>query len=490
MRRREFLKRCSVFTAGLGLGAPSLNRAHQPAHPLEVGIGPHLFLDDYLIDQLDGLTRHVEPPKRLPKPVLDSATFGTTQPYLTVLHDTERPGYRVWYNRGPAIWHAVSSDGVHWGKPRLAWDLARSYGASLVDDGKAAAEPERRFKLANWQATRGRDEKTSDNAGMYVGFSHDGLRWTAYDHNPVLSGWPEGFPKISRHGVGDIVDVYFDPLRRRYAAAMKLHALPEEGYAPAPRAGKVFRRLVGLSTSKDFLHWEKPWRIFTPDQKDDGLLEFYGMGGMHQRGALHIGLVRVLRDDLACDADGPKDGIGYSVLATSRDGVQWQRFRTPFLDRNPERGSWDHAMSWIGGTLPVGDEVYFYYGGYARGHKIAPDKERQIGLARLKKDRYVALAPDREQGTLRTKAFLVPGPKLTVNLRAPRGEVRVRLLDQAGKPLAALGAADAKPLTGDALAGEVCWPQSLGELQGKSVRLEFRVRHAQLFGFELHGEKG
>ena len=101
MRRREFLTRCSVFTAGLVLGAPSLSRAHQPAHPLEVGAGPQLFLDDYLIDQLDGLTRHVETPKRLPKPVLDSATFGTTQPYLTVLHDTERHGYRIWYNRDP-----------------------------------------------------------------------------------------------------------------------------------------------------------------------------------------------------------------------------------------------------------------------------------------------------------------------------------------------------------------------------------------------------
>ena len=28
----------------------------------------------------------------------------------------------------------------------------------------------------------------------------------------------------------------------------------------------------------DFVRWEKPWRIFTPDARDDGLLEFYGMG--------------------------------------------------------------------------------------------------------------------------------------------------------------------------------------------------------------------
>jgi len=205
---------------------------------------------------------------------------------------------------------------------------------------------------------------------------------------------------------------------------------------------------------------------------------------------LTIGLVRVLRDDLPCDPGGPKDGIGYAVLTTSRDGVHWQRFREPFLDRNPERGSWDHAMTWISGTLPVGDEVWFYYGGYARGHKVAPDRERQIGLARMKKDRYVGLAADREQGTLRTKPFLVPGDRLTVNVRAPRGEVRVRLLDETGKPLAALGDADAKPITGDVLAAEVRWPRSLGELRGKPICLEFRVRQGRLFGLELHDRKG
>jgi hypothetical protein len=455
---------------------------------LDVGIGPQLFLDDYLIDRLDGLVRRVEPPQRLPEPVLDSTTFGTTQPYLTVLRDDEGQRYRLWYNHGPAVWHAESADGLHWVKPRAAWDLPRSYGASLVDDGKGAADPQRRFKLANWQATRAREDQKGDDGGMYVGFSPDGLRWTAHDKNPVLPGWPEGYPTVTRHGVGDIVDVCFDPLRRHYAAAVKLHALPEDGYAPGPRAGRVFRRLVGLSTSKDFVRWEKPWRIFAPDAKDEGLLEFYGMGGMHQRGGLTIGLVRVLRDDLPCDPGGPKDGVGYAVLATSRDGVRWLRFREPFLDRNPTRGSWDHAMTWISGTLPVGDEVYFYYGGYARGHKVAPDKERQIGLARMKRDRYAGLAPDRAEGVLRTKPFLLSGERLTVNVRVPHGEVRVRLLDEASQPLAALGDADANPITGDVLAAEARWPRPLRELGGSPVGLEFRVRQGQLFGFQLHGK--
>jgi hypothetical protein len=454
---------------------------HQAADvSLEIGLGPHLFLDDYLLDRNEGLRRQVQQPRRLAKPVLDSKGFGTTQPYLTVLHDRDQNQFRLWYNRGPAVWHAESADGLTWTNPRAAWELSRSYGASLIDDGARAADPSRRYKLANWQGAR------KEDGGMYVGFSPDGLHWTPHRQNPVLPAWPEGYPKFTRQGIGDIVDVYFDPLRRCYRAAVKVHALPADGYAAAPRAGKAFRRLVGMSASEDFLHWDKPWRILTPDNKDDGLLEFYGMGGMHLRGSLHVGLVRVLRDDLSCDPGGRKDGIGYTVLATSRDGVTWRRSREPFLDRNPEPGSWDHAMTWASGALVVGDELFLYYGGYARGHKVAAGTERQLGLARLPRDRYVALVPIREEGTLRTRPFLVPGGRLTINLRARDGDVRVRLLSVDGKPTGGLGGADATPVVGDLLAGEVRWQQPLAVLRGQPARLEFRIRRAALFGFTFH----
>jgi len=454
--------------------------------PLDIGPGPQLFLDDYLIDKTDGLKRQVRPPERLAQPVLDNKTFGTTQPYLTVLYDQDAKRFRIWYNRGPAIWHAESKDGITWGNPQVAWDLPRNYGASLIDDGQRVADPKQRFKLASWQATRSREDKPGDDGGMYVGFSPDGLRWTAHDKNPVLPSWPDGYGKNVAHRIGDIIDVYYDPLQKRYGAALRMMALKEDGWAPAPRAGNTYRRLVGMSTSKDFIHWEKPWRILVPDAKDDGLLEFYGMGGMHLRGTLYIGLARVLRDDLPCDEGGPKDGIGYTVLASSRDGVTWQRYREPFLDRNPQKGTWDHAMAWMSYALPVGDEVFFYYGGYARGHKVAAATERQIGLARMKKDRYVALTPTAEEGTLLTRPFVVPGERLTVNASAKGGTVRVRLLDKDGQPLNTLGEAEAQPISADVLAGEVQWPKSLKLLRGQVVRLEIRVRQAALYGLEFH----
>ncbi len=478
--RRELLN--NGLTSAAALWRPALLGSPESGDALNLDPGPQLFLDDYLIDRLHGLKREVRPPKRFGPPVLDSKTFGTTQPYLTVLRD-ERRGFRMFYNNGPSIWHADSEDGLEWTNPREVWFRKRGYCCSVVDDGVRCADPSRRFKLAHWSSTI--DDKPGDDGGMWVGYSPDGFTWSQPDKKPVLWTYPEAWPQPTRHGVGDTLDVYFDPLTRLYRVAIKVNALTEDGYSTAPKAGKAIRRLIGMSTSKDFMHWEKPWRIHAPDARDKGMLEFYGMGGMHMRGGLHIGLVRVLRDDLPCDKDGPIDGIGYTALATSRDGVTWNRFREPFLDRNPEPGSWDHAMTWMSMAVPVGDEVYFYYGGYARGHKIEPKTERQIGLARMKRDRYVALVPTSSQGKMVTKPFILPGGSLTLNADASRGEVRVRLLGASGSPSKALGTPEAKPIAGDHLAAQVRWQASLQKLRGKAVRLEFTVRNAELYGFEF-----
>lgn len=103
----------------------------------------------------------------------------------------------------------------------------------------------------------------------------------------------------------------------------------------------------------------------------------------------------------------------------------------------------------------------------------------------MKRDRYVALVPERQEGILRMRPFVVAGKQLTVNAEASGGEVRVRLLGQDGEPLDAPGEFEASPVMGDNLVAEVRWPKPLSTLEGKPVRLEFRVRNASLFGFEL-----
>jgi hypothetical protein len=491
LNRREFLQRTerTLLTAGAAIASSRFAFAAKHGKALEIGLGPQLFLDDYLIESMDGLKRVVQAPERLPTPVLDSKTFGTTQPYMTVLHDKEANRYRIWYNNKAAVWHAESDDGITWRNPKSVWETSHCFGASVVDDGPSSADPERRYKMANWQATRIREDKPGDDSGMWVGFSRDGFRWKSYEKNPVLGTWPEGYGKIVPHGAQDIIDVFYDQSQKHYAVALKTPALKEDGFAQTPRAGQSIRRLVSMSTSEDFIHWEKPWRILLPNDKEEGLLEFYGMAGMHQRGGLYIGLVRVLHDDFSCDPGGRKNGIGYAALAISRDGRTWHRFGEPFLDRNPEPGSWDHAMTWMGYALPVKDEMFFYYGGYARGHKIAPESERQIGLARMKRDRYAAITPRHDKGKLVTRPFVFPSGRLTINADARGGDVLMKLLGVDDKPVSSMGELTARPIRDDVLAAEVQWQKPLGSIHGQPVRLEMKLRNASVFGLEFHADR-
>jgi hypothetical protein len=241
------------------------------------------------------------------------------------------------------------------------------------------------------------------------------------------------------------------------------------------------------SVSDDLIHWRDPWFIFTPDEKDEGETQFYCMDGVIARGDLLLGTLKVLRDDLPADPGGPVAGTGYTVLAWSRDGEHWTRDREPLLDRNPTPGTWDHAMTWGDEQLVVGDETWIYYGGYARGHKIERFTERQIGLARMPRDRYVAREAGETRGTLRTPLVVPNATYMTVNARVD-GELRARLLDPSGRPLSGFGWDDCQPIRGDSVAHPVAWKGRLASIAGRPVVIEFALRKAALYGFELSGQ--
>jgi hypothetical protein len=130
----------------------------------------------------------------------------------------------------------------------------------------------------------------------------------------------------------------------------------------------------------------------------------------------------------------------------------------------------------------VGDETYLYYGGYARGHKVERFSERQIGLARMPRDRYVARAAAASRATLLTRPFVLHGSRLTVNAKVA-GTLRVSVLDAAGKPVE--GFAASREIRGDSLAHSVECPRSLSALKGKTVRLRFEIERGELYGFEI-----
>jgi hypothetical protein len=448
-----------------GIYMPGSKPATDSSRPIRVGPGPHLFVDDFLIEASSHITRKMNPPVRhLREPVVTGSKGkgdNCFQPYMSILRDPKTGRFRIWYGvfenaSRSHVGYMESDDGINWIRPhRVLEDPAPiQFGVSILDEGPEFPEPTQRFKNAYWF-----------DGGLHIAVSPDGLAW-----KPLV-------PQTVLRADHDITNIYKDRLRNRYMAICST-------YVTGPR-WSGHRRVTIESVGDDLIHWRRPWRVLTPDDKlEKGETQFYAMCGFLQRGDLLIGMVKVLHDDFAADPGGPKAGVGWTSLAWSRDGEHWTRDREVFFDRHPRSGEWDHAMAWIDWQLPVGDEVYLYYGGYARGHKINRFEERQIGLLRMLRDRYVAREAKETQGSLRTPLVLLDATGMTVNAKV-EGELRIRIVDPSGKALPGFDWADCEPIRGDSIRHAVRWKGDLASLQGKPVHVEFSLRNAHLFGFDL-----
>ena len=449
--------------------------------------GPNLFIDDALIVKSRGLTRTTHQPEKMPKPVLghDRPIF-----YMKVLYDADLGRYRMWYNAmGPIHGYAYSEsrDGVEWTMPNLEL-IGGNYidaptghwGFSLVDEGPGGPEPERRYKMVWFDQSH----RNVAKRGMCVAFSADGLRFRPHENNPVIrqsvNDLPWNAPDYDNI-ISDILDVCVDPSRGEYLLGCKIEQSGFPGKAPHHAEG--WRRCVGMSTSKDFVTWERPRTLVTPDPSN-GLEEFYGFKPM-VRGNLYIGFLRVLRDDLPATPGGPVEGIGWTELMTSRDGRNWTRHQEPFLDRDPRADRWDHAMAWYADAITVGDSEYIYFGGYRAGHKIRGQKgDREVGLAILRKNGFVSRDAGPEGGFLKTPAGVLPGHRMTVNA-VVREEMRVRLVDTRGNAVPGFDWADVVPVRGDSVAHRIEWRHHRTLPEGQAVSIEFELRNAELYGFEF-----
>jgi hypothetical protein len=448
--------------------------------PIILKPGPQLLVDDYLIESTRNLRRRAITLARdpaIPNPIVTGVRPDgdggdkNFQPWVTVLRDPQSRRFRIWYDIGinsstSRIGYLESDDGVHWKRPHreLPKPDAINFCSAVIDEGPEFRPSAERFKMTFYS----RQQKAE------IWSSPDGLEWTFFAPGPAPTN--------------DIINFARDTIRNRYLMTHGAPAVPADGYkGSTPNAKEGYRRLVGQSISTDCRDWTPPRRIIMPGEVDEGITEFYGVGGLLCRGGLLIGTLKVLRDDLPCDPDGPAHGIGYSMIAWTRDGENWVREKEPLLDRDHTPQSWDHAHAWIDCQLPVGEDVYLYYGGYKQGHKINRFEERQIGLVRMKRDRYVAREAEGEGGLLRTPPLILQAKQLMVNVEpsAGGGELRAQLLGADERPIEGFSFDDCQPITADQVAAPLQWKGNLADVAEKPARLEFSLKRARLYAFEL-----
>ncbi|MFC2135968.1 hypothetical protein ACFLR4_04080 [Bacteroidota bacterium] len=476
------MKKKFIYFAILVSGFLFTNCRQSQVEPIKLGEGPHLFIDNYLIAENSFLSRTVNNPDKLPEPVVLGGLDKDNQfqPYMSVLKDAETGKFRLWYNTSINdvethqchLGYMESEDGINWEHPhKLLKDPHKiQFGVTVLDRGVDWENPQQRYVFA-----------TYIKPGLKISFSPDGIDWTAASEEPEL---------LHNH---DITSVHWDPIRKQYFAAVshRLNGFADPKYPTADDR----RRIPHISTSKDLMNWEEIKPLFWPKigaPIERGETQFYSMSGVITRGELMIGLVKILRDDVNAtpgktakqmgDMNRKAAGIGYTVLAWTRDGVTWQRDHQPFLDRNMFPGTWDHAMAWGDEQIIVDDETYVYYAGYKRGHKVARFIERSIGVAKLPIDRYVSRDAELNEGTLITKPVTISAETMTVNANI-QGKIKVRVLDANHNPIEGF---DYVSLRGDSVKHNVQWEKALNALSGETVCLEFKVNDAQLFGFDLH----
>lgn len=460
------------------LSVPTLARTLRAPSPPPVTAwtpGDWLLLDERHVLSVDHVRRVIGEPVRHGPPVVDGAVDGNFQPYVSVVRDTGTGRWRLWYNvpKTPGDWGESnlalleSADGIDWQRPHRVLETPPiQFGASVIDEGAAFPDPPKRFKAA-WHK----------NNGLQVAVSPDGENWRELAPGPVL-----------RHN-HDIDAIEWDPIRRRYLAFVSVAATLDPGWREP-------RRIPHMSTSLDLIHWRAPWPVVAPEPaspREQGETQFYCMSGVVARGGLLIGLVKVLRDDLnvepgltAQDLGDTRShaGLGYTVLAWSADGENWRRDTEPFLDRNPVPETWDRAHAWADEQVIHGEDVFIYYGGYKLGHKGERFTTRQIGLARLKLDRYAGFtASGRHPGTLRTPVRIWQARALTVNASV-RGDLRVALCEASGKFIPGFSFDECTPVHGDAVAHRVTWTTGdPATLAGREVQPVFQWTDGTLFAF-------
>ena len=449
--------------------------------PIRLDKGPHFFIDDYLIANYSFVIRTVNNPHKLDHPVITGGMESDQnwQPYLSVLRDPQTGMFRVWYNTPVDttevsrchIGYMESKDGIHWiGPPKILKDpLPIQFGVTVLDRGADFKDPSQRYVLATYL-----------RPGFRISTSPDGFNWTSISDNPVF---------LHNH---DITTLAWDPIRKHYIAVVSNRL---SGFGdPNNSFIDDKRRIPHETVSEDLLHWKPIWPIIMPmndTPMEHGETQFYSMSGIVTRGDLMIGLVKVLRDDLNAtpgktakqmgDMNRKAAGLGYTVLAWTRDGVTWERDYQAFIPRNPVPGTFDHAMAWGDEQINVGKETYIYYAGYKRGHKVNRFNEREIGLARMKNDRYVSRDAGLNEGEIITKQLILNGNSLSVNANI-HGDFKVRLLDKDCNPLLGFGWVSVK---GNEVDLPVKWNKNLNSLNGRTVRIQFKMKSAQLFCFYL-----
>ena len=489
--------------------------------PRDVGLEKQLFIDDYIVDDRTGVSRVLNPAQKHPDSPLLSAEreweSATSMSVLTAFQDASRDDegegcFRMWYTAPSGVCYATSPDGLEWKRPLL--DLVDFRGSRQNNLLQGLTEPTNGIVYSPEMVGLEFPEKyykslCREKDGWAVYYSGDGLSWTPWEGNPVLTA-----PLL-----GDVCAT--GKSSERFPKGIFYKKAPPPKYLAFPqlrvRVGRFERRCVGFSgcpmTFPDtFTKWENTSLVLAPDPLDDEWAderlaaasevlrfdspgehraEFLGLAGFRYAG-LFLGFLWVLNvsGDWKPSVDGDQvdqDGVAEVQLVSSRDFIHWQRIgdREPVIPLGAP-GAWDSAQTYTANyPCTVGDEIWIYYTGrgFGRAGPASGSPLAGVGLAKWRLDGFVSLDGGETEGVLTTKLMRFAGTELAINAQAKGGSVRVEIRDRESRPIEGFRATDCDAFSGDSLRHIVAWQgrSDLSTLRGEPIRLRLYLKRAKLY---------
>jgi hypothetical protein len=428
---------------------------------LNIGREKQIFVDDLIIESVENVCRTWHQPVKGEAPVLQKDQAWEHIPYFScntfqVVRDPKNGLFRMVYTdwdkpeihaqetaMGQSrfyILYAESEDGIHWRKPKLGIHkiggrdtnviIPNAYNLGLVLDSHEKDE-DKRFKGVFTEFLPG-----GDCAGVVAATSGDLIHWTRRSESPVLGR--------SGSRLDDVIILHYDPFGRIFVMNTRhydMYAVARN--LPNPVVGqwvppyypldwrRVNKRRVWQSESADLIHWTEPYPALVPEDGLDDLDEtFYGLSQLPV-GSVTMGFLNIYNYT---------PNTMRVRLVYSRNGKTWEHLnkRQPFLTPGGE-GKWDaHMVTIPTKPIPVGDELFVFFGGSRNHHdwwvtgareglKVpeATDMSKvnyAMGLAKLRLDGFASLdAGPARRGILITRPVISDGRQLIVNARCLDG---------------------------------------------------------------------
>ncbi len=458
--------------------------AIQAAETVDVGSRRELFVDDYLIDRLEGarLVMHRPQPREV---VLefDKPWEGLYSGYETVLADGEV--YRFYYRGMPEAKHdldtevtcvAESADGIHWTKPKLGIYevrgtrennvvLARSRGCHNLApfvDANPDCPPEERYKALGG----------TGKPGLLAFASPDGLHWKPFQDEPV----------ITKGAFDSQNNAFWSESEGRYVCYFR-----------------VFRnrmRWIARTTSTDFLHWTDPVDLEL-DGKSREHLYTNQIDPYCRAPHVYLGLPtrflpgrRVVTEEEARRIGTPTEW-NYAndctdiLLASARGGADFRRtFLEAFVRPGFDLENWTSRANYAArGIVQTGQRELSLYVKHHSGYPSI-----HVRRYTLRPDGFVSVYGPYEGGELVTRPFRFTGTRLSINFAtSAAGGVRVEIQSPDGRPLKGFRLEDCPEIIGDRLERIVSWKSGadVGSLSGQPIRLRFRLKDADLYSIRF-----